>query len=154
MLFRSCWVVRGNGQVRELRWPQGAPDLRASPGVTGYSSGPDGTYVHIDGGAATVSFDAGNASGDAAGSAVNTQPYIAEANGYVRDFRRTPHGLSFGFGGYYQPFVKIANAQSCRVTVAGQPVAAQHDGATLRFDTPASAALQINYQPVEISCER
>ncbi|WP_118179904.1 sugar ABC transporter [Paraburkholderia phosphatilytica] len=142
----SRWIVRGDGQVRELRWPQGAPDLRTSPGVTGYSAGPDGTYVHINNGAATVSFDAGSAS--------NTLPYIAEANGYVRRFERTTNGLSFEFGGYYQPFVKIANAQSCRVTVDGKPVAAQHDGATLRFDTPASADLQIHYQPVEISCER
>jgi polysaccharide biosynthesis protein PelA len=151
----SRWVVRGNGEIRELRWAQGAPDLRASPGVTGYTAGPDGTYVHIDGGAATVSFDADSESnGPDASHASNQPPYIAEANGFVRHFERRPDGMSFEFGGYYQPFVKIANAQSCRVTVAGQPVAAQYDGATLRFVTPASAALQINYQPVEISCER
>jgi hypothetical protein len=40
------------------------------------------------------------------------------------------------------------------VNVAGRPVAVHRDAAGLRFDTPASAGLEVNYLPVEISCER
>jgi hypothetical protein len=140
--------VRGNGEVRELHWPlSSAPDLRASAGVTGYSAGPDGTYIHIADGAARVSFNTTDAKAGAL-------PYIAEANGFVRNFRRNANGMSFEFGGYYQPFVRLANARGCSVSVAGRAVATPRDGAGVRFDTPASAGLQVNYQPVEIACER
>ncbi|CAB3719382.1 hypothetical protein LMG27174_04825 [Paraburkholderia rhynchosiae] len=151
------WIVRGNGEVRELHWPLStAPDLHASAGVTGYSSGPDGTYIHIADGAARVSFNRADVRDTPTGalSKASALPYIAEANGFVRNFRRDANGMSFEFGGYYQPFVRLAHAGSCSVSVAGRPVATHRDGAGLRFDTPASPGLQVNYQPVEISCER
>ncbi|WP_420819347.1 sugar ABC transporter [Paraburkholderia flava] len=150
-MIGGAWVVRGNGNVRELHWPRNdAPNLLASSGVTGYAAGPDGTYVHIADGAARVVFP--SASGAAYGE--NTVPYIAEANGFVRHFRRTPGHLDFEFGGYYQPFVKLANAQSCSVQVAGQQVATKRDGAYLRFDTAANPVEPMRYQPVEIYCGR
>ena len=72
----------------------------------------------------------------------------------MRDFKRDGNGMSFEFGGYYQPFVKLANAQACSVSVAGRPVAAHRDGVYTRFDTAAANALQVKYQPVEIRCDR
>ncbi|CAB3774297.1 sugar ABC transporter [Paraburkholderia humisilvae] len=151
----GAWIVRGNGEVRELHWPAAnAPDLRASRGVTGYAAGPDGTYVHIADGAARVVFDAANAAPAAqpAGASAGAVPYIAQANGFVRRFTRDAHGMSFEFGGYYQPFVELANAQRCSVSMAGHPVAARRDGAQLRFDTPPAVGLKIDYQPVEVAC--
>jgi polysaccharide biosynthesis protein PelA len=147
----SNWLVRGDGGVRELRAPSGSvPDLRASVGVTGYAVGSDGTYIHFADGAATVALTQANLAQTA-----NAQlPYIAMANGYVRQFKRTTHGLAFEFGGYYQPFVQLTNAGTCSVEVGGRPVAVQRSGATLRFEVPASAALQMNYQPVEVNCAR
>jgi hypothetical protein len=147
----SNWLVRGDGEVRELRAPSGSvPDLRASVGVTGYAVGSDGTYIHFADGAATVALTQANLAQTA-----NAQlPYIAMANGYVRQFKRTTHGLAFEFGGYYQPFVQLTNAGTCSVEVGGRPVAVQRSGATLRFEVPASAALQMNYQPVEVNCAR
>ena len=146
------WVVRGDGEVRELHWPRTqAPVLDASSGVTGFAPGPDGTYIHIDDGSARVSFDAATAAGNAPNA---TLPYIAEANGFVRRFERTPDGMRFDFGGYYQPFVKLANAQTCRVSVDGRAVAARRDGNTLRFDTPGVAGAAVNYQTVEVACGR
>jgi hypothetical protein len=147
----SNWVVRGNGEVRELRAPSGSvPDLHASPGLTGYEAGTDGTYIHFADGAATLALTQASTA-----QSVNAQlPYIAIANGYVRHFRRTAHGVAFEFGGYYQPFVQLANAGTCSVQVDGRPVAAQRNGSSLRFDTPASATVQMNYQPVEINCAR
>jgi hypothetical protein len=144
------WLVRGNGEVRELHWPQTtAPDLHASRGVTGYAPGPDGTYIHITDGAARVSFDEPGAL-----SKASALPYIAEANGFVRDFKRDAKGMSFEFGGYYEPFVKLANAQTCSASIAGRPVPLKHDGAFVRFDTAPLNALEVHYQPVEIRCER
>ncbi|MGY4724563.1 sugar ABC transporter [Burkholderia pyrrocinia] len=144
----GAWVVRGNGDVRELHWPRNdAPNLRASPGVTGYAPGPDGTYIHVADGAARVVLGSGSQVHGAGGL-----PYIAEANGFVRHFRRTADGMSFEFGSYYQPFVKLGDAQHCRVSVAGQAVAAQPDGAYLRFETAAKVSRPMSYRPVEIAC--
>ncbi|HZZ06484.1 polysaccharide deacetylase family protein, partial [Paraburkholderia sp.] len=138
------WIVRGNGEVRELHWPQAAtPALDTAAGLTGFAAGPDGTYIHIDGGSARFAIG-GPASA----------PYIAEANGFVRNFRRTPNGMRFEFAGHYQPFVKLANAQSCRISVNNQPVAARRDGNFLRFDISASAGEKLNYTSVEAVCGR
>jgi hypothetical protein len=145
---RDGWVVRGNGMVRELHWAgSDVPDLAHASGVTGYAPGPDGTYIHIADGAARFTLDP-------AGSAAPTRPYIAVANGFVRHFQVKPHGLAFEFGGYYQPFVELANAQRCSVRVAGQPVATRMDGALLRFETNGVAGQRVTYQPVEIDCGR
>jgi hypothetical protein len=143
----SDWIVRGNGEVRELHWPQAAkPSLDNASGVTGFAAGPDGTYIHIDGGNARF----------AIGSAAATQaaPYIGEANGFVRNFRRTAQGVRFEFAGHYQPFVKLANAQQCKVSVNKQAVATRRDGEFLRFDTPADVGQKLNYQSVEVACGR
>lgn len=152
----STWIVRGNGEVRELHWPgTNAPDLGASRGVTGYAPGPDGTYIHIADGAARVAFDTplrDAIAAQAPAASSNTLPYIAQANGFVRDFKRDGRGMSFQFGGYYQPFVELANAQRCSVSVAGRPVATKRDGSKLRFDTAPAAGLNIDYQPVEVAC--
>jgi polysaccharide biosynthesis protein PelA len=139
----ESWLVRGDGKVRELHWAgTNAPRLDTGSGVTGYSAGPDGTYIHIADGSARFSWSTGTA----------TLPYIAEANGFVRDFRRTAHGLAFDFGGYYQPFVKLANAGACRVKVAGQPVATRRDGTLLRFDTQGTPGTAVSYRSIEVTC--
>ncbi len=139
------WLVRGDGEVRELHWAGAdVPRLDDSRGVTGYSAGPDGTYIHFDGGSARFAF--------APAGVANALPYLAEANGFVQHFQRVDHGLRFEFGGYYKPFFRIANAAQCRVSSAGKPLAAQRDGAALRVQTPASAGRRVVYQPVEVDC--
>ncbi|WCM21892.1 sugar ABC transporter [Paraburkholderia bryophila] len=138
------WLVRGDGSVRELHWPQTVkPSLDTAQGVTGFSNGTDGTYIHIDDGSARFTLN---------GAA--SAPYIAEANGFVRNFRRTPQGMHFEFAGHYQPFVKLANAQSCRISINNQPVATRRDGDFLRFDTPADIGQKLNYLSVEAACGR
>jgi hypothetical protein len=141
------WVVRGNGEVRELHWPQASkPVLADASGVTGFATGPDGTYIHIDGGGARFAIG-GVTNADAV-------PYIGEANGFVRNFRRTAQGMRFEFAGHYQPFVKLANAQQCKVSVNKQAVATRRDGEFLRFDTSADVGQKLNYQSVEVACGR
>jgi polysaccharide biosynthesis protein PelA len=138
------WIVRGNGAVRELHWPvTSKPSVDDASGVTGYAQGPDGMYIHIDGGNARFSI------GGAA-----SKPFIAEANGFVRHFKRTPQGMSFEFGGHYQPFVKLANAQQCRVSIDGKQVSTRRDGDFLRFDASADVGQTLNYKPVEVVCGR
>jgi hypothetical protein len=152
---RDGWVVRGNGEVRELHWPNtSAPDLDGSSGVTGFAAGPDGIYIHIDGGDARFNFGGGGVDGanGVNGGAAHATPYIVEANGFVRNFRTTANGVSFEFGGYYQPFVVLANAQTCNASVDGKPAPTRRDGALLRFDTPAVAGQQVDYRHVEIAC--
>jgi polysaccharide biosynthesis protein PelA len=112
--------------------------------VTGFAGGPDGTYIHIDNGNARFSI----------GGGASALPYIGEANGFVRNFKRTPQGMRFEFASHYQPFVKLANAQQCRVSVNGQRVAARRDGDFLRFDASADLGQKLNYKSVEVACDR
>lgn len=140
------WIVRGNGSIRELRWPKAdTPAVTATNGVTGYTPGTDGTYIHIADGSARIALrgDAKTAGG---------LPYIAEANGFLRDFKRDGRSMSFKFGGYYQPFMKLGNANTCRVMLDGHAVATRRDGEYLRFDTPGVAATQVQYRSVEVAC--
>ena len=144
------WIVRGNGSVRELHWPLNSrPSIAQGNGVTGFSHGPDGTYIHIADGAAQFSLG-----GDREGSRASGMPYIAEADGVVRQFSRTATGVRFEFAGHYLPFVKFANAQSCRVSVNGQVVATRRDGEMLRFETAASIEQNMNFKSVELICGR
>ena len=156
------WIVRGNGAIRELHWPQnGMPTLAQGNGVTGFSHGPDGTYIHIADGAAqfeinadgTDSTESGGRMVSTTGNASNT-PYLAEANGVVRQFSRTATGMQFQFAGHYEPFVKFANAQNCRASVNGRAVAVRRDGEMLRVDTPAAVEQQMNFTSVELACGR
>jgi hypothetical protein len=142
------WLVRGNGEVRELHWPGNeVPLLDAahdSTGVTGYTRGPDGVYIHIDGGNARFTLGPG--------ATPPALPYLAQANGFVRNFTRTASGMRFEFGGYYKPFVEIANASTCRVTMDGARVATTKNGTTLHADLPAVPGQQVTYRPLEIDC--
>lgn len=139
------WLVRGDGAVGELHWSgTDVPRLDDSSGVTGYAAGPDGTYIHVDGGSARFTL--------ASSGMHNALPYIAQANGFVRHFERVGHGLRFEFGGYYKPFFEIANAAQCRASSAGKPLAAQRDGNLLRVQTPGVAGQRVTYQPIEVDC--
>lgn len=141
----DAWLVRGNGHVRELHWAASdVPRMTDATGVTGYAPGPDGTYIHIDGGSARFSLVRSDPNG--------ALPYIAQANGFVRNFTRTAHGLRFEFGGYYQPFVAIAHAAQCRASSGGRALATQRQGDTLRIVTPAVPGVRVTYQPVEVAC--
>ncbi|WP_408646957.1 sugar ABC transporter [Trinickia dabaoshanensis] len=139
------WLVRGNGAVRELHWSGSqVPRLDDASGVTGYSSGPDGTYIHIDGGSARFEM--------APADTRNALPYIDEANGFVRHFQRLDHGLRFEFGGYYKPFFSIANGARCRASSAGLALTAERKGTALRVQIPAVAGQQVTYRSIEVDC--
>ncbi|WP_411193146.1 polysaccharide deacetylase family protein [Paraburkholderia sp. B3] len=139
------WLVRGNGSVSELHWNGNeVPRLADASGVTGYSSGPDGTYIHFDGGSARFTLAQPDPNG--------TLPYLAEANGFVRDFERTARGLRFEFGSYYQPFIDVAHAGQCRASSGGRALTTQRQGDTLHIVVPAVPGVEVTYQPVEVNC--
>jgi len=112
--------------------------------VTGYAPGPDGTYIHFDGGSARFTLVKPDPNG--------TVPYIAQANGFVRDFTRTAQGLQFEFGGYYQPFIVLAHAALCRATSGGRTLDVQREGDTLRIVTQAVPGVHVTYQPIRVDC--
>lgn len=73
----EAWIVRGNGDLRELRWmAPGTPHLADARGVAGYGKAAGGIYIHLDGGAArfAMSTDAQTAQ----------PPYLAEAAAFVQ----------------------------------------------------------------------
>lgn len=142
----GAWIVRGDGNLRNLRWSgAGEPDVGAAHGVTGTSPAPGGgIYLHLDGG------DVRFAMRDAApGPAV---PQLAEANGIVRDWSQRDGVTRFAFSGYYKPFFRLANAGSCRVSVDGKPVQAVRERNTLRVDTAPVTDPNHVRQQVEVRC--
>jgi len=142
----DAWLVRGNGAVRELHWTGSeVPRLSDASGVTGYARGPDGIYVHFDDGTARFALESPS-------QTRNTAPYIAQANGFVRDFQRGAHSLRFSFGGYYKPFVTIANAGQCRASSAGRTLDGRREGGALTIALPAVPGQQVAYQPIQIDC--
>lgn len=140
------WIVRGNGDLRELRWmAPGTPRLADAQGVVGYDKAAGGIYIHMDDGAARFAMP------PAAEPA--KVPYIAEAAAFVRDFTRNSNGLSFEAGGYYKPFVRLANVGACRVMVNGaQGRAARAQGDTVRVDLNGVAAQTVTYQRIDVVC--
>ncbi|MDP1033971.1 hypothetical protein Q6314_27070, partial [Klebsiella pneumoniae] len=49
----NTWVVRGDGDLRELRWmARGTPRMADARGVVGYDKAAGGIYIHLDDGAA------------------------------------------------------------------------------------------------------
>ncbi|RLK39275.1 hypothetical protein C7417_2808 [Cupriavidus plantarum] len=141
----GAWVIRGDGNLRNLRWTgEGKPDVASARGVTGSSPAPGGgVYVQLSGGDARFTTAA-------APSAV--VPEIAEANGLVRDWKREGGVTRFTFGGYFKPFFRLANAGQCSVTIDGKPVTGVRDRNTLRFDLPAVTDPINVKQPVEVRC--
>ena len=140
------WIVRGNGDLRELRWmTHGTPRVADAQGVVGYDKAPGGIYIHLDDGAARFAMAP---AGEPAKSA-----YIAEAAAFVRDFTRSGKGLSFEAGGYYKPFVRLANVGACRVKVNGAPAhTTRAQGDTVRVDLNGAAAQSVTYQRIDVVC--
>ncbi|MCL6469219.1 MAG: hypothetical protein I4O48_12995, partial [Ralstonia sp.] len=79
--------------------------------------------------------------------------YIAEAAAFVRNFARNGNALSFEAGGYYKPFVRLANAGACRVKVNGNPArTARAQDNTVRVDLTGAAAQTVTYQHIDVVC--
>lgn len=142
----GAWVVRGDGNLRNLRWTgAGTPDVATARGVTGSSPAPGGgVYIHMDGGDARFNLVA---------APTRAVVELPEASGLVRDWRRDGNTTRFLFSGYYKPFFRLANAGQCSVTVDGKPVSGVREkNNTLRFDTPAVNDPIHVQQQVEVRC--
>lgn len=142
----GAWIVRGDGNLRNLRWTgNGVPDVASARGVTGTSPAPGGgVYLYLDGGNARF----------AIGAAPAAEPAVqlAEANGIVRDWQRRDGVTTFAFSGYYKPFFRLAGAGQCRVSVDGKPVQGVRERNTLRVDTaPITDPIHVR-QRVEVHC--
>jgi len=142
----DAWVVRGNGDLRTVRWAgPGVPRLADARDVAGYAAGPGGTYIHLASGSARFALE----------NTTPTQPYVREASGRLSNWRRSADGrsLSVDVAGYTRPFIRFANATRCRATVDGRDVAASH-GADLRIELGAGNPARLTPQHVELTCDR
>jgi len=141
----SAWIVRGDGNLRNLRWNgAGVPDFSTARGVTGTApAAGGGVYLSLDGGDARFTLGAARPA---------AAPQIAEASGFVRNWRRDGTVTRFTFSGYYQPFFRLSGAAQCRVRVDGKPVPGVSERGTLRIDTPALNNAEHSEQHVEVSC--
>lgn len=142
----DAWVVRGNGDLRTVRWTGlGVPRLDQSRDVAGFAPGNGGIYIHLASGSARIVLS------DRPGA--DPFPYVREANGRISNWRRSADGrsLSVDVAGYTRPFVRFANAARCRATVDGREVAGTH-GADWRIDLGAGNPAKLVPQRVELSC--
>ncbi|MHB8120998.1 MAG: bifunctional glycoside hydrolase 114/ polysaccharide deacetylase family protein [Desulfuromonadaceae bacterium] len=103
----SGWLIRNNGQLRQLRIPQtlGYPDLLNSSKVSGFNDHGDSRYLHLlPGGEARVEL----------AQSSPAEPYLASAGGFLDYFERGNNGLKLELHGYMPFKVRIANARGCR----------------------------------------
>ncbi len=139
------WVVRSGANLRQLRWPgAGIPDLSTASGVSGYLPGPGGLYIHMGGNQASFTI------GPQAGG--NT-PYIAQASGFVRNFQRTGTGMEFELGGYYKPFVQLADAMNCRTSIDGKSAGMVGKTGAKTLNLSGKASQSISYHSIKVNCE-
>lgn len=140
------WRLRGDGHLRTVRLPAalGVPDMATSRHVAGWHDGPDGPYVHLDGGRAWLK----------TGTDADVLPYLYEANGRLDDWRldQAGHKLGFTLTAYVPLQFSVAHAQACVL---------QADGKTLKADAvkdTAAGAVQeyrlknVNTAHVQIHC--
>ncbi len=148
----AAWIVRGDGNLRNVRWTgSDVPDVADSQGVTGTSPAPGGgVYVHLADGASRIAMRAANA------PARPASPEIVEASGFVRDWRRSRQGdtqrLRFDFSGYAKPFFRLAGADRCQVAIDGKTAGGVRDRGAQRFDTAPVPNPRSVKQSVEITC--
>ncbi|QSN65085.1 bifunctional glycoside hydrolase 114/ polysaccharide deacetylase family protein (plasmid) [Caballeronia sp. M1242] len=141
------WLIHGSGALRTVRLPEGrAPDLASAEGVAGYLPGPGGVYVHLTGADARFRVI------DAARAA--KLPYLAEANGVIDHFARTPRGFSFDLAPHAAPRFAIggeARANACMVKADGRPLAPGMSQGR-RVYSPSGSAHATNSVHVDVVC--
>lgn len=114
------WMVRGNGDVRELRVPLalGYPDIGSSLAVAGYSRHGDARYVHLADGEARLRF----------GSVAAQPPYLVSANARIVSRRQDadPAGtkLALALSGNVPLKFALALTDACTVHGDGKKLAA------------------------------
>lgn len=118
--------IRGGGELRTVRVsrPSGRPDWARSRGLAGMAPAPEGRYLSLSGPSAKLVL--------AGGRPDRSQPYLAEANARLREFRRTSQGLRFGLAGQVPLEFALAGAGHCRLQADGKPLAPlrRQDGLT------------------------
>lgn len=140
------WLVRTGSNLRQLRWPgQGVPELATASGVAGYQPGPGGLYIHMGGEQAAFRIGSGTQPG---------VPHVREASGFIRNFQRHGRDMQFDFGGYYRPFVEIAQVSGCSVSVDGMPARASGSTGTRRLDVTGEAVKPVAYHAIKVKCEK
>ncbi len=121
------YLVRGAGALRELRLPAAAgyPDLADSRGVAGYSAHGSERYVHLAASEASFSLS----------QAPQRLPYLAEANGRIKEFARRDGGLTLTLDSHTPLAFALANAAGCSLSAGGQALAArQMSGGLSRYE--------------------
>lgn len=118
----SLYHIENYGQSLTLRLEAGSPEpnLERSENVLGYSRQKEGLYVHLSPGVARAVLSFEPLPRKSA-----SQPYLAEATGYVSDLQPAPGGLSLAYKGF---------GTAGRVRLAGFA-----PGAQLRASGPALA---------------
>ena len=140
----DAWLVRTGDDLRQLRWPgKGVPHMDQAQGLAGYMPGPGGLYIHMGDRQAKFSMSASDR---------DALPYIHTASGFVRNFSRLGNSLRLDFGGYYQPFILLANADNCRVAVDGKPTSGSVHSGLRRVSVGGHVAPSVNYHSVEVNC--
>jgi len=119
------WRVRGTKDLRTLRLPasMGLPELSSSQAVAGFASHPSGVYAHLGDDAAELVLT------DTTPDAVR----LVSANGRIEGFERLPNGWRWNVVAHVPVRFTLANAQACKVRVAGRDLVPTHRTGTFSF---------------------
>ena len=112
------WRVRGAKDLRTLRLPasMGLPDVVNSQEVAGYANHQSDVYAHLGDDTAELVLT------DSATDAVR----LVSANGRIEGFERLPNGFRWSVSAHVPVKFVLANAQACKVRVAGRDLVPTH----------------------------
>ena len=134
------WRVRGASNLRTLRLPvsMGFPDSEKSSAIAGYRVGTTESYLHLGRDAAELVLR----------PVESAALRLDSANARVESFEPITGGLRWNLAGNVPLKFTLANAQGCRVRVAGRDLApVQHVGHLTYYEIKAHAA-----RPLEAIC--
>ena len=130
------WRIRGDGELRTLRLPDGLPRLADARGVAGFTAGREGHYLHLTGGTAWFATEK---------AARPDTPRLVDANARLADWQRHERALSFRLQGYVPLEFSLAGIQQCTVSADSHPLTAarqtrQGEAVIHHFRYPHAAA--------------
>ena len=121
------YLVRGAGELRELRLPAAAgyPRLEDSRGIAGYSRHNDQHYVHMSEGEAEFALS----------TAPPQLPYLADANGRIENLAREGKGLSLTLRAHTALNFTLANTAGCELRAGTRALKpARSEGTLTRYE--------------------
>jgi hypothetical protein len=140
---RDGWLVRGNGNLRELRAPSafGEPVMEAGGALAGFKRNGDNQYLHIADSEANLRFRKAVAA---------SAPYLVSANARIVHMTSDGNNLNLALSGQVSVKFALALGARCTVRAEGKALKADSKNSGISYFSTANHAIE----DLRIHCAR